>query len=231
MKKNILITGANRGLGLEFTQQYLEEGHRVFAGCRNPEEAHQLQNIQKNYADSLSIIKLDVNSADDIATIKNQLHDIELDLLINNAGVYGPKNLQFGHISKQDWMHVLQTNSIAPVLISQAFIRQLLPRQGKLVFITSRMGSIGDNQAGANYMYRSSKAALNAACKSLAIDLEADGIPVLILHPGWVATDMGGPNAWIDTKQSIAGMKKIIEHATLKDSGVFYHYDGSILPW
>ena len=161
-----------------------------------------------------------------------ELDGTAVDVFINNAGVYGPANLKFGEIDGQVWASVLQVNSIAPLILSQMLMPNLRAgNEKKMLYLTSKMGSIADNSGGGSYIYRSSKTALNSAVKSLAIDLASEGFVAAVLHPGWVLTDMGGPNALIDTKTSVAGMMKVIEGLSSERSGDFYNYDGSVIPW
>ena len=161
-----------------------------------------------------------------------QLAGRPIDIFINNAGVYGPPNANFGAIDAHVWASVLQINSIAPLMLSQLLMPSL--RQGKdkkMLYLTSKMGSIDDNSVGGSYIYRSSKTALNSVVKSLAIDLAGEGFSAAVLHPGWVLTDMGGPNALIDTETSVTGMLKVIDNLDLQSSGSFFNYDGAIIPW
>jgi len=227
----ILITGTNRGIGLEFTRQCLARGDRVIATCRNIEAADSLKQLGSNH-DELEVRQLDVASLESMQEFVQQLADTPIDIFINNAGVYGPPNVKFGEVDAQIWASVLQVNSIAPMMLSQLLMPNL--RQGtdkKMLYLTSKMGSIGDNSGGGSYIYRSSKAALNSVVKSLAIDLAVEGFSIAVLHPGWVLTDMGGPNALIDTKTSVTGMLKIIDDLDSHSSGSFFNYDGSIIAW
>jgi NAD(P)-dependent dehydrogenase (short-subunit alcohol dehydrogenase family) len=161
------------------------------------------------------------------------LQDTAIDVLINNAGIYGDNPRRgFGQLDYAAWMQTLTVNTQAPVKMAVAFLPHLKRGDKKLlVSISSQMGSIADNGSGGSILYRTSKAALNAAMKSIAIDLEDQGIGVLVLHPGWVKTDMGGANALIDAQESVAGMSQVIAQFTLAQSGSFFKYDGSTLPW
>ncbi len=227
----ILITGTNRGIGLEFTKQYLARGDRVIATCRDIEAADALQKLRSDH-DKLEVQQLDVSSAESILKFVQQLADTPIDIFINNAGVYGPRNAKFGEVDGQLWASVLQVNSIAPLMLSQLLMPNL--RQGtdkKMVYLTSKMGSIDDNSGGGSYIYRSSKTALNSVVKSLAIDLAGEGFRAAVLHPGWVLTDMGGQNALIDTKTSVTGMLQVVDDLDQQSSGSFFNYDGSIIAW
>ena len=227
----ILITGTNRGIGLEFTKQYLARGDRVIATCRDIEAADALKQLRSDY-DKLEIRQLDVSSTESMLEFVQLLADTPIDIFINNAGVYGPRNAKFGEVDGQLWASVLQVNSIAPLMLSQMLMPNL--RQGKdkkMVYLTSKMGSIDDNSGGGSYIYRSSKTALNSVVKSLAIDLAGEGFSAAVLHPGWVLTDMGGQNALIDTKTSVTGMLQVVDDLDPQSSGSFFNYDGSIIAW
>ena len=227
----ILVTGTNRGLGLEFVKQCLARGDRVIATCRDVAAAEALSALSAEYQD-LDIRQLDVASIESMQQFARQLDGTAIDVFINNAGVYGPKDAKFGELDGSVWASVMQVNSIAPLILTQLLMPNL--RQGKdrkLLYLSSKMGSIADNGGGGSYIYRSSKSALNAAVKSLSIDLSAEGFLAAVLHPGWVLTDMGGPNALIDTTTSVSGMLQVIDGLSPQLSGNFYNYDGSVIPW
>lgn len=230
MTETVLVTGANRGIGLEFAAQYAEDGWRVIASCRQPEQASELARLATD--GNVKIVQLDVTDGASVSALAAELKGSPLELLINNAGVYGPKGRGLGELDGAAWLEVFATNSIAPLQITGALLANLkAAKRPRVVGISSRMGSIGDNSSGGAYIYRSSKAALNAALASAAIDLREAGIAVGILHPGWVETDMGGSNALIDTATSVAGLRKVIDKLDLKNSGRFFSYDGSSIPW
>jgi len=227
-----LITGANRGLGLEFCRQYAADGWNVIACCRQPAMSPDLDALARQYA-TVRVEALDVSDFSQIDTLSRKLSECCIDVLINNAGVYGDsQGYGFGQIDYQTWIDTLVLNTQAPVKMTEAFLNQIKCSDKKLIVnISSLMGSIADNDSGGSILYRSSKAALNAAMKSLAIDLKNDSIGVLTLHPGWVKTDMGGPNALIDAHESISGMRKLIDNFSLEQSGSFVKFDGTALPW
>jgi NAD(P)-dependent dehydrogenase (short-subunit alcohol dehydrogenase family) len=229
---SILITGANRGLGLEFCRQYGEQGWRVFACCRQPDTATELQALATQWA-HLTIHALEVSNFQQIDQLAAQLSSEPLDVLLSNAGVYGDNKEQgFGALDYAAWQETLHINTIAPVKLAEAFLPHLLQAQHpQIVAISSLMASMTDNSSGGSLLYRSSKAGLNAAMKSLAIDLQPKNIAVLILHPGWVKTDMGGERAPTSPEESIAGMRRVISEFTLKQSGSFLNYKGDLLPW
>ncbi len=230
--QTVLVTGANRGLGLEFCRQYAEAGRRVIAGCRKPDEAAALSALAKQYS-TIEMVALDVADFSQVDALSRQLAGDGIDVLLNNAGVYGDEpNRGFGRLDYQKWQSTLNINTLAPVKMAEAFLPQLQRGDKKLIVaVSSLMGSIADNGSGGSLLYRSSKAGLNAVMHSLAIDLRPDAIGVLILHPGWVKTDMGGKNALIDVEQSVTGMCRCIESFTLAQSGSFVKYDGSPMPW
>jgi NAD(P)-dependent dehydrogenase (short-subunit alcohol dehydrogenase family) len=228
----VLVTGANRGLGLEFCKQYAAEGWRVLACCRRPEAAAGLTSLAGQYP-HVSVLALDVADFTQIEQLAAQLHDTSIDVLINNAGVYGDSQTRgFGQLDYSAWAETIAVNTQAPVKMAEAFLPHLKRGDKKLLIaISSLMGSIADNSSGGSIIYRSSKAALNAAMKSIAIDLKEQAVGVLIFHPGWVKTGMGGPNAPLEATESVAGMRQAISVFSLEQSGCFIKYDGSPMPW
>jgi NAD(P)-dependent dehydrogenase (short-subunit alcohol dehydrogenase family) len=222
-----LITGCNRGIGLEFVRQYAADGWRVRATCRNPRGAKELAAI----AGDVKVHGLDVADDYQVAALAKSLSDEAIDLLINNAGVGGPDD-EFGKTPANDWLEVLRVNAIAPLHVAEQFIGNLEAGQRKLIVnITSRMGSIADNSGGGSYIYRTSKTALNMVARSMAQDLKGRRMIVVVFHPGWVKTDMGGTHALIPPKASVAGMRAKIAALTPADSGKFFNYDGQPIPW
>lgn len=223
----ILITGANRGIGLELTQQYLANGWRVYATYRE-ESGNALSALA---CDALTLLTLDVKEDASIAALKMSLADINFDLIINNAGIFGPRDQSIGTVTRAQWLEVMNVNTVAPLLLAQALHTNLQAQQGTFAIVSSKVGSIEDNQGGSLYMYRSSKTGVNQVVKSLSIDLADQGIKVVALHPGWVRTDMGGPNGLIDTNTSASGLRHVLEHLETADSGHFFNYDGTQIPW
>ncbi len=228
----VLITGANRGLGLEFCKQYAADGWQVLASCRMPQAASELLNLAEQFP-QLSVLTLDVADFTQIEQLAVQLQDTPIDVLINNAGVFGDiAGHGFEQLDYSTWTKTLTVNVQAPVKMAEAFLPHLKRGDKKLlVSISSLMGSIADNRGGGSIIYRSSKAALNAAMKSIAIELKEQAIGVLIFHPGWVKTGMGGNNAPLEAVQSIAGMRQAISAFSLEQTGHFVKYDGTQLPW
>ena len=229
MAHQVLITGANRGLGLEFTKQYADDGWNVLACCRHPQSAMQLQALAQTNP-NIKIVSLDVADFVQIDALALQLKDVSIDLLINNAGVYPPSS--FGNVDYNDWAQGFKINSMAPLKMAEAFVQHITRSQlKKIATLTSKMGSIDDNTSGESYSYRSSKTAVNMVMKSLSIDLKPYGISVVTLHPGWVQTDMGGPNGLINAHTSVSGLRKVIERLSLNTTGQLIAFDGKPIPW
>lgn len=231
--KTALITGTNRGIGLEFVRQYAKDGWRVFAACRHPAATNALNRLAAQYPDQITIHALDVADHSQIEQLSRELSHQTIDLLINNAGVYPPEQGDaFGKTDYAAWVHAFEVNTMAPLKMTEAFMPQISKSGLKtIITITSKMGSIADNRGGGSYIYRASKAAVNIVMKSLSIDLHSQQITAVLLHPGWVRTDMGGPNGLISTEQSVTGMRRVISSLKLEDSGKFYAFDGQIVPW
>jgi NAD(P)-dependent dehydrogenase (short-subunit alcohol dehydrogenase family) len=228
-----LVTGANRGIGLEFCRQYAADGWRVLACSRYPEKSDALNKLAAQYPELIKIHALDVADHVQIERLAQVLADESIDLLINNAGIYPDSDKSgFGHTDYAEWVQAFRTNTMAPLKMAETFATQITRSQQKtIVTITSQMGSIADNSGGGSYLYRSSKAALNMVVKSLAIDLKPLGITAVVFHPGWVKTDMGGANALITAEQSVSGMRKVIDRLAIADSGKFFGYDGQVISW
>lgn len=229
-KSTILITGTSRGLGLEFVKQYAENNFNIIACCRAPSAAEDLQHLKSKFKKNIEIHSLDVASASSIEELIINLSGRPIDILLNNAGIYGNPHQQLGNLEVEDLIQVYATNAIAPLKLSEALIDNLKLGSNKIIAcVTSLMGSIGDNTSGAAYAYRASKSGLNMLMRTLAVDLDPLGIRVLLLHPGWVKTDMGGQRAPLEIPVSVNGMRQVIASKT--ESGVFYDYQGRSLPW
>lgn len=229
----LLITGSSRGIGLELTRQYLEAGWRVHATCRHPEQSLALTQLAAGgHGGRLSLHPLDVTDWHQIMGLQAVLRGQPLDLLINNAGALGPKMQGLGEIHPDAWLETLRVNSIAPLILLEALVDNLAAGQRRIVAnLSSKMGSIEDNRSGGYYIYRSSKAALNAAMRSAALDLAQRGITVVLLHPGWVRTRMGGPQAELEVADSVAHMRQVLDRIGPRDTGRFIDLDGSDIPW
>lgn len=226
----VLVTGANRGLGLEFVKQYLADGWRVIACCRNPLSSSALIALTASAGGRLSVRELDVADFGQVERLSAILAGESIDVLINNAGFY-PEG-EFGQVGYADWEAAFRINTMAPMKMAECFVEQVArSQQRKIVTLSSKMGSVADNGSGGSYIYRSSKTAVNMVMKSLSIDLAGRGIAVGVLHPGWVLTDMGGPNALIDATRSVSGLRQVIAGLTLQNAGRFIAYDGKEIPW
>lgn len=229
---SVLITGASRGLGFEFARQYLIDGWRVFATCRNPAGADKLKGLAKGAGDKITVAEMDVTKPESIGKAAARLDGMAIDLLINNAGITGPSGQRAGAVDFDSWAHVFDVNTMGPLRVLEAFIELVARSERKLaVSISSGMGSLVDNTSGGSIAYRSSKAALNMVMRSCAIDLAPRRISCVIVNPGWVKTDMGGPNASLAPEESVTALRRLIARLGPKDSGKFYHYDGSEYPW
>lgn len=228
----VLVTGANRGIGLEFVRQYLSDGWRVLAACRVPERARALQRAGAGSASRLQMVALDVTDAPSVAIAAHELESQPIDLLLNCAGVMGATEQRLGHIDYADWAQVLQVNTLGPLRMLEAFSAHLARGAGRLaVTLTSAMGSIGEATDGNWIAYRTSKAAVNMAVKCAALELAAQRIVCIVMHPGWVRTDMGGAKALLSPSESVAAMRRVIAAVQPGDSGQFFNYDGRPLPW
>lgn len=227
--KTVLVTGSNRGIGLELTKQYLAQGCNVIATCRNPGSAHELQGLMRS--ENLSIFELDVASQPTVEQLKADLSDTPIDILINNAGVTGGGKQPFESIDFDVWLETLSINTLGPMRVSLALLGNL--RNGanpRIVSISSEVASMV-HPSRSFYAYSSSKAALNKAMQHLASSLEDDGVIVALLHPGWVQTDMGGANGKLTVKESAEGLVKVIDALTLNNTGEFITWEGNQHPW
>ncbi len=240
--QTILITGANRGIGLELTRRYLaRDATAVFATCRNPAAANDLNKLGAQYADRLRIISLDVTDptaiAQSVATVRS--YTDHLDLLINNAGTFAgfvggadPRVSQFGVLEAEAMLAMLEINSAAPVMITQAYadlLRQAA--EARVINLSSDAGSITQRDSSGNLTYGASKATLNMLTRCLAGDLRGATVSVIAIHPGFIQTDMGGPNAPLKPADTLPGVMQVIDNLTLADTGKFYNWDGTIVPW
>ena len=224
----VFITGANRGLGLEFCRQYLAAGWRVIATCREPRLAEKLDSLSGD----INVLQLDVTDFKEVEKTAKTLGSEKIDVLINNAGIYGSRETEFGETDFDDWVDVFRVNTQAPLKIVESFVGHVASSEKKvIVSISSLLGSVMANDSGGQYVYRSSKAALNALNKCLAIDLAGKDIIAIVVSPGWVRTDMGGANAHLDPVDSVSGIRKLIDRLTLGDSGRFFNHDGKSLDW
>ena len=224
--KNILITGANRGIGLKFTE-ILSANNNIYATARDITNADDLKKF-----DHTELLELDLLDKDSIKSFCSELKDIPLDMIINNAGIFQDEQMEETILDPELWLDEIMINAIGPIVLSQKLKENIMSgNDKKIIFISSQMGSIDDNYSGGYYFYRTSKSALNSAAKSLSIDWKADGISVLMLHPGWVRTDMGGSNAKLDIDTSVSKMLDVINSLDMGKTGTFLNYEGKKLEW
>ena len=228
----VLITGANRGIGLEFARQYTADGWEVFAACRDPSAAGQLQAMARRSVGRLTTIPMDVTNGESVRSAAKQLVTVAIDLLINNAGTAGVPGQRTGAVDYENWVRVLDVNTMGPLRVIEAFMDQIARSQRRLIVtITSGMGSLTDNTSGGSIAYRTSKAAVNMAMRSVAADLTSRRIACIVVNPGWVKTAMGGAGAPLTPEESVAAMRRLIEGVGPEESGKFFDYDGSEYPW
>ena len=222
---NVFITGISRGIGLGLTQLALEKGHQVIGTVRHLQEAQDLKHLKDRFPKDLQILELDLRQEEAPDLISQSVASLQqIDLLINNAGI-----LEEG-VSKESFLKSFEVNTYVPFMVTQALLTKLKKSSTpKMAQISSTMGSIEDNQSGGYYAYRSSKAALNMITKSLTVD--HPWLTTVVLHPGWVRTRMGGPDATTSVSDSTQGLWKVIENLTPADSGSFIDFHGSRLPW
>ena len=233
----VFVTGANRGLGLEFSRQYLADGWEVFASCRKPGAAQALNELAADY-DKLHILELDVCDTSAVRRTGKELAGQAIDVLVNNAGIFGPRRRAdsdlgqtFGHLDEKVCMDVFRVNSVAPLMMAEALLPSILAgEQKKIVTISSILGSITHTE-GQIYAYRMSKAAVDMAMASLAIDLADKGILVCVISPGWVKTDMGGDGADLTPEQSIRSVRRVIAGLDKSSNGVLLDYQGEQVGW
>lgn len=224
-QKTVLITGANRGLGLEFAKQFKQLGYTVIGTARSPEKATELK------ATGAQVVALDVTDSESVASMAESLKGTAIDILVNNAGVIGNPQENFKSFDFDKAMLTLNINSLGPMRVTQALYENLLAgNEKKVIQITSILGSI-ENNSGGYYDYRASKAALNTMNKSLSFELESEGFTCVVLHPGWVKTDLGGQGAPLEPADSIKGLLAVIQQLDKDDNGKFYDYQGNALPW
>jgi NAD(P)-dependent dehydrogenase (short-subunit alcohol dehydrogenase family) len=221
---SVLITGCDTGLGVEFARQYAADGYRVFATCLDPDTAAATRAIKGD----VRVLKLDVSDLAAIDTLAGELREEPIDILLSNAGIGRPHPL-FGKTDYAQWQRILDVNLIGPMKLAEAFVEHVAASRMKVMaFVSSRMGSITLNMTGGSYAYRSSKAGLNAVVKGLAIDLQPRHILVLALHPGWAKTE---PGARVDVDRSVAGMRAVIQRCSRHETGCFFAFNDTMLPW
>lgn len=221
-----LVLGASRGIGMEFVRQYLADGWQVYGTHRNEEDRLKLRDVGAH------TLRLDVQEPSDVHGLAWQLEGEELDAIVINAGVYGPRMSSIASPpSDEDFDHVMRTNVLGAMRLMPVIAPLLIPSRGTLAFISSRMGSISETNATYGAMYRVSKAATNMVARMAHAEYSGAGVRILVLHPGWVRTDMGGPNADVEVEVSVNGMRTVIADSTAYASGSFHDYRGKSLAW
>lgn len=224
-KNTVLITGANRGIGLELARQYSKDGWRVIGTARKPESAGELR------ATGAEVMPLDVTDQASVDRLAQGLSGQPIDMLINNAGIQ-PLMWKLDEVNLDDFERALSVNTVGPVRVTMALVPGL--RSGKLrkiINITTNLSSIAENTEGGFYGYRESKAALNMFNKSLAVELGPEGFICIVMHPGWVRTDLGGDQAPLSVEESVTGIREVIENLSPADNGSFRTHDGKQMPW
>jgi NAD(P)-dependent dehydrogenase (short-subunit alcohol dehydrogenase family) len=228
----VMITGANRGLGFEFAKQYAAGGWRVFAACRHPTSADSLRLLAERSRGLVEVVTMDVTDLQSVKRAAAQVGDVAIDVLINSAGIAGKPGQRAGSVDYESWATVLNVNTMGPLRVTETFIDHLARGERKLaVTITSGMGSVTDNTSGGSIAYRSSKAAVNMVMRSVAIDFASRGVACVLVNPGWVKTDMGGPGASLTPTESVTALKRLIEILGPAQSGKFFNYDGQEYSW
>ncbi|WP_422342701.1 SDR family oxidoreductase [Parasphingorhabdus sp.] len=218
----VLITGANRGIGLEMAKQYADNGWDVIGTAREPDKAEELNAIP-----NAKTMQLDAADDASVANFTSEIGDQPIDLYINNAGIYGPQEFD-----RDGWLQLLNVNVVAPVKLANALKDNVAKSDGKkMVVISSQVGSIAENESGDMMYYRTSKAAVNQAWKSLSNQWKDEGLTLTMMHPGWVQTDMGGENADLTPEESVSGMRQVIDQTDHAQTGSFKDYSGREIPW
>ena len=232
MASTVLITGASRGLGFEFTKQYADDGWRVFATCRDPAAADNLNRLGEASGGLVRVLALDVVDIDTIVKAAADLDGEAIDILLNCAGIVGPEGQKPGNIDYSAWAEAFDVNVMGPTRVTEAFVEHLGRSQRKtVVTISSGMGSMADNTSGGSLVYRTTKAAVNMVVRNLAHDLAPRGICSVAVNPGWVRTDMGGPNATQSPEESVGALRRLIASLTPEHTGTFLNYDGAEYAW
>ncbi len=230
--ETVLITGANRGIGLELTRQYLKKQARVLAACRAPERAESLSELKQSYPNALQIQPLEVTDEHSVKTLANLVRNETIDVLINNAGISGGEKQDIREMDYSRWALTLAVNTIAPFRVTVALLSNLRrSRKPRIITLSSQLGSMLRETSTGYYAYRSSKAAVNKVMQGLAVDLRTENIIVCPVHPGWVQTDMGGARADLTVQDSASGLIALIDRLELSDSGRFLKWNGEEHPW
>jgi NAD(P)-dependent dehydrogenase (short-subunit alcohol dehydrogenase family) len=230
MSLTVMITGANRGIGLGLTTKFLREGHRVIAAARNPDGARELWELEARYGGACRIVELDVADDASVAAAAATLRDQPIDIVINNAGVGSKPRAPFSEVQPAEVLKTLAVNALGPLRVTQLFLPHVRAGARKTVAtVSSMMGSIAQNSSGGAYPYRMSKAAVNMFNRSFAVDHK--DLVAVVLHPGWVQTEMGGPDAPVTVEASVDGLYDVLTGLKREHSGRFFNYTGEELPW
>jgi NAD(P)-dependent dehydrogenase (short-subunit alcohol dehydrogenase family) len=230
---NVLVTGSNRGIGLEWVRQYAEKGWRVFATCRHPKEAGELLDMAKILT-NISIYRMDITRPDEINAVAVELLEESIDVLLSNAGVYLEKYWDVGlrRLDYEDWLYTFRVNTLGPVRVIEAFLDHVARSKKRLAVITTtHMASVTDIATPGAYYYRSTKAALNAVMEGISHELRRKGIGLLLLHPGHVKTRMGGGGTELCPAESVQRMRSLVDRFSMEHTGRFFRYDGQEMPW
>lgn len=231
MHKTIFITGANRSIGLEFVRQYANADHNVIATCRDPLKADELQALANNQR-NINIEQLDVADENSVDAVAKKYEGQAIDSLINNAGVMHREQASFLPFNKEGILKDFETNFFGTLRLTSRLLPNLLKSTNKhIITLTTKVSSMADNRSGGNYGYRCSKIALNMAMKNIAIAYRDQGVRVILIHPGWVKTPMGGPSALIDARASVTGIREVISKRIENSMADFYEFNGKVVPW
>jgi len=228
----VLITGANRGIGLELVRQYAAAGWMVVATCREPASARELHGMARERPGMIEVLPLSVTEPEEIEALPGKLGDQPLHLLVNNAGLRPREASVLGSVDPAAFMEAMRVNALGALKVTEALLPNLQGGERPLVvMMSSSLGSLARNQEGGDYGYRAGKAAMNAVMRSLAVDLKPLGITVISLHPGWVRTRMGGSHARLSVEESVTAMRSVLDQVSPDDTGKFLRHDGREEPW
>lgn len=231
MAETILITGANRGIGLALAEKFAASGWQVLACCRNPEAAVELQQLAQQQP-AVRIFPLEVTDSVQIHQLAEQLRGVPIDILFNNAGIWGPPDQDFGLLDEAWWLETLRVNVIAPMKLIEALVENVAVSGRRIVAtMGSRLGSLADNSSGGMYIYRTSKAAVHMVMRGLAADLRPREIISVVFHPGWVRTRVGGMHAPLEPFESAEGLARVLLELSPEQSGQLLTFEGKELPW